>query len=88
LFDLENVYRYTHGAPEGVSWWLEQLHKSLFDAEEVEQLLTAAGFRHYVIFNYSFLNEKMNLNLGFIAFKNAPAANIKDRNWILQAIAG
>jgi len=31
VFDLYNVYRYTHGDPEHQpAWWLGQLHKSLF----------------------------------------------------------
>ena len=34
VFDLYNVYRYTHGDPEGqAAWWLGQLHKSLFDED-------------------------------------------------------
>ena len=55
MFDLYNVYRYTHGAPEGQeSWWLGQLHKSLFDASEVATLLSASGFAQYAIFCYAY----------------------------------
>ena len=48
VFDLFNVYRYTHGDPEGqAAWWLGQLHKSLFDEEEVAALLAPSGFGAY-----------------------------------------
>ncbi|MBT4498346.1 MAG: methyltransferase domain-containing protein, partial [Gemmatimonadetes bacterium] len=47
-FDLREVYRYTHGQPEHApDWWLEQLHKSLFDQETVTALLKAAGFNDF-----------------------------------------
>lgn len=71
-FDLYNVYRYTHGDPEKVSsWWLEQLHKSLFDEEEVTSLLAQAGFATSVIFTYCFVGELGKpVNLGFFATKD------------------
>lgn len=72
-FNLFNVYRYTHGDPEHVKgWWLEQLHKSLFDADTVDELLFEAGFRYYIIFNYRFKQEHIPLNMGFVAFKQRP----------------
>jgi len=71
-FDLYNVYRYTHGAPEiARSWYLQQLHKSLFDQESLAQLLTEAGFAHYVIFRFCFRDEPVPVNLGFVASKGA-----------------
>ena len=70
VFDLYNVYRYTHGDPERVpGWWLKQLHKSLFDEEEINTLLSQAGFGSFVIFSYSFPGDvhEMPVNLGFYA---------------------
>jgi predicted SAM-dependent methyltransferase len=67
-FDLYHVYRYTHGDPEHVvGWWREQLHKSLFDHDEVDALLRAAGFGSWMIANYAFVSEPHALNLGFYA---------------------
>jgi hypothetical protein len=68
VFDLYEVYRYTHGDPEAVDgWYFEQLHKSLFDADEVTGLLTAAGFPSFVTFVYAFPGEPAALSLGFYA---------------------
>jgi hypothetical protein len=69
VFDLFNVYRYTHGDPEAVGWYMAQLHKSLFDFGEVAGLLAAAGFRHFVVVSYCFGMEKLPVNLGFFAVK-------------------
>lgn len=81
-FDLFNVYRYTHGDPEHVKgWWLEQLHKSLFDTETVDELLSEAGFRHYVIFNYCFRQEHIPLNMGFVAFRHHPGFEVSEE-WV------
>ncbi|MBI4008982.1 hypothetical protein HY357_02005 [Candidatus Roizmanbacteria bacterium] len=81
-FDLEEVYRYTHGDPEQVAskYWLYQLHKTLFDQKEVEKLLLKAGFRSFCIFRYSFRQEKLAISLGFIAFKGRPSIrfNVKE----------
>ncbi len=74
-FDLYNVYRYTHGDPEqAVGWYLEQLHKSLFDAEEVGTLLRESGFEHFRIFQYAYPDDAhpVPVNLGFFA-TNQPA---------------
>ncbi len=81
-FDLHNVYRYTHGEPEHATqpvwpvWratngkapkgWIPQLHKSLFDASYLRELLAECGFQS-IIFNYAYPGEKHALNLGFIA---------------------
>src|SRR5262245_28258509 len=72
-FDLYNVYRYTHGDPEHVQgWWLGQLHKSLFDEEEIATLLTAAGFPSFVIFCYGYPGDAFEhaVTLGFYATKS------------------
>lgn len=71
-FNLNEVYRYTHGDPEQVQsqHWLGQLHKTLFDADTLRQLLKSAGFGKGCIFVYNYRQEKLALNLGFIAAKN------------------
>jgi len=69
VFDLFNVYRYTHGHPENVDadGYVGQLHKSLFDTEEINRLLGEAGFPAYVVFSYVFIGEPVALSLGFYA---------------------
>lgn len=68
-FNLMQVYRYTHGAPEqgGEDWWFEQLHKSVFDVDRLLTLLTFAGYTHFIIFRYYFRDETLPLSLGFLA---------------------
>ena len=69
-FDLFNVYRYTHGDPEHArGWWLGQLHKSLFDEEEIATLLTDAGFLSYTIFCYAYPGDdhELPVTMGFYA---------------------
>jgi hypothetical protein len=68
-FDLYNVYRYTHGDPESApAWWLEQLHKSLFDEQELIDLVSGAGFGSASLFTYCFVGEEGKpVNLGFFA---------------------
>jgi predicted SAM-dependent methyltransferase len=74
-FDLYHVYRYTHGDPEHVEgWWLEQLHKSLFDQDELEALLRGAGFGSWIIANYAFGAEPYALNLAFYARRDDMAS--------------
>jgi len=71
VFDVYDVYRHTHGDPEmGVGYWLEQLHKSLFDKTYIAELLKAAGFVHFKIFNYTYPGEVIPLSLGFVASKD------------------
>ena len=70
VFDLYNVYRYTHGDPEQVpAWWLGQLHKSLFDEHELGQLLRGAGFQSFVMFCYGFPGDfqELPVTMGFYA---------------------
>ncbi len=86
-FDLYHVYRFTHGDPEHVDgWWLEQLHKSLFDKNETESLLKQAGFNHYIIFNYAFRQEHLAITLGFVAFKQKPTFSLS-KEWVSKHIA-
>jgi predicted SAM-dependent methyltransferase len=70
VFDLFNVYRYTHGDPEGqAAWWLGQLHKSLFDEDEVAGLLAQSGFGSSVMFCYGYPNDtnEVPVTMGFYA---------------------
>lgn len=74
VFDLYEVYRYTHGDPEGTpDWWLAQLHKGLFDAETLEKLLKEAGFAAGSVFGYCWGQEPHAVTLGCIAYKSTPA---------------
>jgi predicted SAM-dependent methyltransferase len=77
LFDLYNVYRYTHGDPEHQqSWWIQQLHKSLFDEDEVASLLGEAGFESYVMFCYGYPGDdhELPVTMGFYASTTAMSA--------------
>jgi hypothetical protein len=71
-FDLFNVYRYTHGDPDRVPFmWYEQLHKSLFDEQELSALLGAAGFRSFALFQYCYTGEEGRpVSCGFFATKS------------------
>ena len=72
VFDLYNVYRYTHGDPEHQpDWWIEQLHKSLFDEEDLAGLLRDAGFQSFVIFCYGYPGDvhELPVTMGFYASK-------------------
>lgn len=81
-FNLNEVYRYTHGNPEQAEgWWLEQLHKSLFDRETIIQILESSGFKHYIVFDYSFRDEKIALNIGVLGFKHKPKNTI-NTTWL------
>lgn len=76
LFDLYNVYRYTHGDPEGqAAWWIGQLHKSLFDEDEVAALLAPSGFGAYVAFCYGYPGDvnEVPVTMGFYATCEAVA---------------
>ena len=92
VFDLYNVYRYTHGDPEETpDWWLEQLHKSLFDDQELEGLLAAAGFESWAIFCYSFPGDynEMPVSIGFYAMVSSKgAASIKEACLIFLGALG
>ena len=76
VFDLFNVYRYTHGHPEGQqSWWIGQLHKSLFDEDELGALLSASGFGSAVMFSYAYPGDfnEVPVTMGFYATREACA---------------
>ena len=69
VFDLYHVYRYTHGEPEVVApdAYYGQLHKSLFDVEELDGLLRDAGFPAYTVFSYVYPGEPVADTLGYYA---------------------
>jgi hypothetical protein len=83
VFDLFNVYRYTHGDPEGQqSWWLGQLHKSLFDEDELAALLSGSGFGASAMFSYAYPGDvnEVSVTMGFYATRDAcPADEITRR---------
>jgi predicted SAM-dependent methyltransferase len=85
-FNLYEVYRFTHGDPEHVDgWWLEQLHKSLFDKAEMENLLLKAGFKHFIIFDYAFRQDDLVITMGFVAFKEKPEYDL-NKEWLANHI--
>ncbi|MFA6598867.1 MAG: methyltransferase domain-containing protein [Ignavibacteriaceae bacterium] len=72
IFDLSQVYRFTHGGPESTpSWWFENLHKSLFDVYTINEILLTAQFSSWIIFRYSYGEERVPGQLGFLAYKNS-----------------
>jgi predicted SAM-dependent methyltransferase len=78
VFDLFNVYRYTHGDPEGqASWWLGQLHKSLFDEDELGGLLREAGFTSFALFCYGYPGDvnEVPVTMGIYAVAGAKPAD-------------
>ena len=83
VFDLFNVYRYTHGNPEGQpSWWIGQLHKSLFDEDELGALLAESGFGAAVMFAYAYPGDANDVavTMGFYATRErCPADELQRR---------
>lgn len=81
VFDLFNVYRYTHGNPEQApAWWLGQLHKSLFDEGELGEMLAESGFGSYVMFSYAYPGDanEVPVTMGFYAARaRRPAAELR-----------
>ncbi len=70
LFDLHQAYRLTHGDPEQApTWWLAQLHKTLFDKETLKKIFRNAGFQHMLIFRCCYDEDLLPLSLGIIAYK-------------------
>lgn len=59
VFDLYHVYRYTHGAPDESDHYLAQLHKGLFDYDEINNIVAAAGIplQNVAIYTYSYPGE-------------------------------
>jgi predicted SAM-dependent methyltransferase len=89
VFDLHEAYRYTHGDPEGrESWWLAQLHKGLFDAETLEELVRKADFASATVFAYCWGKEPNSVTLGCVAHTSARAAptNVADIRSIVGAL--
>ncbi len=79
VFDLFNVYRYTHGDPEGQpAWWIGQLHKSLFDEDELGALLAASGFGAFVMFAYGYPGDvnEVPVTMGFYATREPIAPDV------------
>lgn len=66
-FDLDTVYRYTHGNPEGAGDWMAQLHKSLFDLTTLVALVNDAGFVSYCIATYSFRIDPISVSFLLLA---------------------
>lgn len=86
-FDTFDVYRYTHGNPEqSPDWWLEQLHKAIFDVETAENLLISAGFTNYCIFTYQVTDTHIPTDLGFVAFKSKPK-RIINHSWLSSLVS-
>ncbi|MFM8558407.1 MAG: class I SAM-dependent methyltransferase [bacterium] len=66
VFDLDEVYRFTHGDP--VAWNApEQLHKDVFSAASVEAELREAGYEIVSVERKCFADEKFPVNLNVIA---------------------
>jgi len=88
-FDLEQVYRYTHGSPEqgGSDWYYEQLHKSVFDKDRINTLLHQAGYKKYIIFRYAFRDEYIALNLGFLTLPESYSGRV-DISYVKSVIEG
>ena len=90
IFDLHNVYRLTHGHPEmGGTDWLAQLHKSLFDVDEIDRLLRDAGFPSYVIFRYVFPGDPPGADLTLGLYATPVRGSVSDlqhaaRRFLLQ----
>ena len=67
-FDLDHVYRYTHGDP--VPWNApEQLHKDIFNRASVERELRESGFEIDLIENACYRDEGLALNLNVTAHR-------------------
>lgn len=70
VFDLEHVYRFTHGDP--VPWNApEQLHKDVFTRESVAREMADAGFEVERLELAIYRDEPVPLNLNLTARKRA-----------------
>lgn len=67
VFDLYNVFRYTHGA-YGEGDWL-QVHKDIFTKGSISALLNRVGFNVVKIENAYWENEPVDVNLNITAMK-------------------
>jgi predicted SAM-dependent methyltransferase len=80
-FNLYQAYRLTHGDFEdGKKAYIPQLHKCIFDKEDLASLFRLCGFSDTVIFNYNFPKEEQNISIGIVAFKEGRPANLKIKN--------
>jgi predicted SAM-dependent methyltransferase len=70
IFDLHEVYRFTHGDPTPANV-PHQAHKDLFTRESIENLLREAGFEASEIENVCYGDEHLPLNLRVRAWKRA-----------------
>lgn len=68
VFDLFNVYRYTHGDPS-LRNSPHQLHKDIFTKESIRKLLVESGFQIESTKNESFPQEPLALGINIIAIK-------------------
>ena len=70
VFDLREVYRYTHGDPTHISSpsaYLAQLHKTLFDIGVLEKMIADAGFSAWRIVRYRWADEPNAITFGFMS---------------------
>lgn len=67
-FDVDEVYRYTHGDPVPHNA-PEQLHKDIFTKKSVERELREVGFEIVEIANVCFADEGIALNINVLARK-------------------
>jgi predicted SAM-dependent methyltransferase len=68
-FDLFNVYRFLYGEPEQGDNIVSQLHKDIFTAASVRNLLKDAGFQIYNIEKQRYSNEINSLCFAVSAVK-------------------
>lgn len=85
---LLDAYAATHGSPEGQpEWWMEQLHKSLFDVPMVKRLLASSGLGSFVLFRYAYGQQSDAINLGFVARKGAAPVTMTDVTGLVNMFA-
>lgn len=70
IFGLNDVYRYSHGAPENTNFSYEQLHRSLLDKKYIRELYKESPFQSGYVYTYCYPNESMPLCLGFTMKKD------------------
>lgn len=78
-FNLDNVFRFTHGGggiekmnPDSKkTLFFADLHKSLYDEKEIKYCLEKSGFEYFLIFKYCHPGEEnFPINIGFYATKS------------------
>jgi len=68
VFDLFNVYRYTHGEPKPENS-PQQLHKDLFTKDTIRDLLESQGFQIEILENRVFSGEEIPIGISIEAIK-------------------